>query len=277
MPVFRTQFYVCLLASVALLGGCEAQRDYVHEALMSGVQGVDEPEKSQDIQPAAGDSDTQWNVVAESDDGGYDPLEQHMRARGEVNPDEMSNKNSLVKRVDENHAKEKAHFRTLRLESQMQEDGGVSAALNDSDLQAGGQIVVADASTASAQDEAAQRTESINAGTGRIRVRGVRLGEHPGKTRLVLDVSDKVDFATWFQDSEHVFIVNMPDTRIDGATGRILDDHPLIKAYGFQVDDRGATQFIVTMKGEGKLVYDAAMQPNDKYTNHRIVLDVAKK
>ena len=106
-------------------------------------------------------------------------------------------------------------------------------------------------------------------------IEGVRFGEHPGKTRIVVDVSERVPFRAWMQDENHVLVMQVADSHVATERGRVLQNHPLVRAYGFRQGENGGQEFIVTFKKPVQLDYKATLPPNSTYQNFRIVLDLS--
>jgi hypothetical protein len=107
-----------------------------------------------------------------------------------------------------------------------------------------------------------------------LSVTDVRVGEHPGKTRLVMDLSAFAPkYSADLDNAERVLVIDLPGAAWDAATSRALDNSPVVKAYTAQSTDTG-TRVVVELKTNAKLTMNTAMAPNSVHGN-RIVLDVS--
>ncbi len=105
-------------------------------------------------------------------------------------------------------------------------------------------------------------------------VTSVRMGEHPGKTRFVLDVSGSVKFETRLDNKGRMFFVTLPATAWKAQDEKMLKDHALIKGYAVRRTSNGKSILAVGLKKDAELVFSTLYGPNKTYTNYRVVFDL---
>lgn len=115
--------------------------------------------------------------------------------------------------------------------------------------------------------------QAHNGGSGII-VKDLRVGEHPGKTRLVLDVNKATAYRYDVDNSENLLVVSLPQTKWQGTMQKTLRGSPMIASYSVQETGDGGSNLIIQLKKPAKVVYDDTLKPNGT-PYYRIVLDVA--
>lgn len=105
-------------------------------------------------------------------------------------------------------------------------------------------------------------------------VRKVRIGEHPGKTRIVMDTSATLDFNIHNENQGHVLIIDLPATGWDAAPVMEALNSPLIEGYQTQADGNGGVRLFVTLRQNVRVLWAEALEPAGE-SGHRIVIDVA--
>lgn len=121
--------------------------------------------------------------------------------------------------------------------------------------------------------KSARAVEKSVVPAGAAQVTALRVGEHPGKTRLVLDVSAASKFSADMDANENILVVELPSVSWSAPMHKAFDSHSILKSYTAQSSAEG-TRLVIEMKGPAKLAMKSALAPNDVY-GHRIVLDVA--
>ena len=99
----------------------------------------------------------------------------------------------------------------------------------------------------------------------------LRLGEHPDKTRIVLEVSGKLAYTARIADGK--LVIEMSDTAWDGAKEWNSDTSPLLYAYHVEGNGKGG----VTLTAE--LLYDATIISQSLFSAEgdsgmRLVIDI---
>lgn len=110
-------------------------------------------------------------------------------------------------------------------------------------------------------------------GSGATVVRGIRTGEHPGKTRLVLDLTGASKYRADIDNDENLLLIELSDAGWTAAEQKLMN-HPLIKGYTTQASGNGGTILALELKKPAKILGSAALKPNAQYGN-RIYLDLA--
>lgn len=110
--------------------------------------------------------------------------------------------------------------------------------------------------------------------SGSASVSNIRLGEHPGKTRLVLDLSGPSPYSTELDNTEKLLIVQIPKAGWSAGQGRTLGKSPLVASYTAQPASDGGTTLAIELKRPVKIAADSSLPPNATYQNHRIFLDL---
>lgn len=239
-------------------------------------------------------------------DSGLSPLEQHMRARRMVDPGDTSPTHRYTY-LAENHEKRVAGRQAREI---LRSDGTVVvpghkprrggenafsklvASLAPADA-VGGAVVKPESKpvvkTANASQSASgailkpsvkprrqvakpSQTASYSGKGGSVTA--VRVGKHPDKTRLVLDVSAKPDFNFEMDDRKNVLVVKLPGTGWSADTKRVFSSHPLLLAYLAKPTSGGGTFLAIKMKKKAKLLFKSVYPPGNG-KGYRIVLDVA--
>lgn len=253
----------------------------------------------------------EWALV--EDKQAPSPQQKHMQSRKQVNPSQTQGHNAYTKTVAESDANDDVHFRVLRLERQMNALQGdfdkilpplsqraqADRALNEAveDIQGRQQgfaapeptkvpepMKLADKPakkpeqprTASAARPAVQKPEAAKAqkpASGALAVTGVRLGDHPGKSRIVLDLSAQPKFSAELDSAENIVLVELPGAAWSAPAQKTYSNHPLIKSYSAQSSD-GITRLVIELKKSAKIGMKEVLPPNPTYANHRIVLDL---
>lgn len=106
-------------------------------------------------------------------------------------------------------------------------------------------------------------------------VRDVRVGEHPGKTRIVLDVSGKTSFTADLDNQERILVIEIPEAGWTTALQKDFSASPLLSSYRVEaLGDRGSL-LIFQIKKPATIAYKAAMD-NPGGKTQRIVIDLSQ-
>lgn len=296
---------LCVLITVIALCGCQAHQQQQSQRQTTIPKTV--------FTKAQEQQDTRVKKQIASIQNAPDPMQQHLKARAAVDPQRVSKENRYTLNVKKPHTpKEAAHFRALQLQAQspgglyagLETAAGASSAVVSGIIpprkpQRFAKAVIRSQPKPQPKPVAssfafspapspplgaavpkprrkvlASLTPSSNAGGGSA-VTGFRTGEHPGRTRVVLDVDGIPKFKTAFQRNNSVLVVNLPGSAWRTIAKRQFFSHPLIKTYETKPDGRGGANLILNLKRPGKLLMKTAMPPNQVYNTHRIVLDLA--
>ncbi|MCB1318448.1 MAG: hypothetical protein KDK27_20925, partial [Leptospiraceae bacterium] len=111
-------------------------------------------------------------------------------------------------------------------------------------------------------------------GSGGADVLGVRIGEHPGKTRIVLDLDGVSPFRHDLDQNENVLIVTLPEAVWKTASQKDFSAHPLLRSYRTQPGKDGGTVLVLRFKKPVRLVAATPLGPGGTAA-HRILFDIA--
>jgi len=226
----------------------------------------------------------------------YSPIEQHMKARKDVDPKKVNRKNKYSKTVADYEAKEEK-VRIVRvdedvstIDKEMKAKGlkiDSNPVKQQQDAKSYVQAIL-DKHQASKDDakedvkkiadrtlqpskKPASKTISVSQST----VRDLRVGQHPGKTRIVLDVSSKTSFQTRFESGNKVLVVTLPEAVWGTDASAKSKDQSLFA--GYDADKKGKGSVLkIALSSPARLAYKLAMKPSGNYGN-RIVLDVVAR
>lgn len=104
-------------------------------------------------------------------------------------------------------------------------------------------------------------------------VTDVRIGEHPGKTRLVLDVKGKTTFKTNLDNGEKILLIELSNVAWNAAMEKNFAGAPLIASYRANVEGAGMV-LVLQLKSSAKIVSSSSL--DDKAAkSQRIVIDLS--
>ena len=249
-------------------------------------------ETSEDLLGAEGT----WHLVEEK--RVPSPAQQHAAARKAVDPDEVQNSAYTSRQKPQMMASgEDIHFRLLRMEREVQSlradfnkllpplkellisDAQLENAIRNVE-NAQGVYAPQPASSMSAPAPAKTAAKTIRrapapaASTG-PGVRDVRVGQHPGKTRLVLDLSQKSNFTYDLDNNEKLLLIDLPSTPWSAKSTEAFSKDPLIARYNASDNGNGGTMLAIQLKRPARILEATTLAPNSTYGNHRIMLDIA--
>lgn len=105
--------------------------------------------------------------------------------------------------------------------------------------------------------------------TGAADVQDVRIGDHPGKTRIVIDLSAKITYKAALQDGNRSLAIQLPDVAWKAKTSWNANGGDLVSGYAYQ----SGTLLIKFISPSKILAQSIISGENDK--GYRIVIDVA--
>ena len=108
---------------------------------------------------------------------------------------------------------------------------------------------------------------------GDAAVTGLRLGEHPGRTRLVLDLSGASGYSVHIDNRTHVLRIELPAAGWNADTQKTFSNHPLFKSYRVGALGGGGSVLSIDLKQSSKVITSVALPPND-VAGHRIYFDI---
>lgn len=124
-----------------------------------------------------------------------------------------------------------------------------------------------------ASKQAVANKPAPNSSDGSTVVKGIRTGQHPGKTRLVLDLTGQSKYRADIDNEENLLLIELSDAGWAAASQKMMN-HPLIKGYTTQASSNGGTILALELSKPAKILGSSALKPNSQY-GHRIYLDLA--
>lgn len=104
-------------------------------------------------------------------------------------------------------------------------------------------------------------------------VKGVRIGEHPDKVRLVLDLSGPATYEVQ-AEGDNVVVIDLPDTAWDALKLWHSDTNPVIADFTTHAREGGGSQLRISGRGRLKATQHAALAPADGL-GYRLFIDLA--
>ncbi len=218
-----------------------------------------------------------WKVIEQ--DRQPVPAVMHNTARADVNVRDMKRHMGYASMIKKAHKKD-TNFRLLVLERQMRD---VSKELEHYIL--GHTLKGYDSYASLGLPEPARKPVAVMAAksaakpapvlSGATAVRKFRMGQHPGKTRLVLDLNRKSHFSYDLDNGEKLLLVDIADAGWDAKAERRFAKHPLIAGYSAHDNGSGGTMLVIELKKAVKVLLSTGMKPYKAGGYSRIVFDIA--
>ncbi|MCB9990420.1 MAG: AMIN domain-containing protein [Rhodospirillales bacterium] len=113
------------------------------------------------------------------------------------------------------------------------------------------------------------------AGKGSVTVHKLRTGEHPDKTRIVLDVSGPASYRYDLDNKEHLLVIELPGANWAAPTQwKAKSKSPLLASYSVTPMDNGQ-RVVIQLKKDTSVKYETVIKANG-YKDYRIVIDLKK-
>ena len=191
--------------------------------------------------------------------GELSPEEQHRLARAQVEPTKMVQHNAYVKNAKDVKLAENTHSRVIEMEREVdsvkKDFKGLKSSIQRAD--------VASASSAIAP-----------ASGGLAHVKMLRTGEHPGKTRLVLDLDASADFKYELDNKQGLLVIRLPSAQWNAPNERVFKNSRILQAYAAKPAKGGGALVALKLKGPAKVLASSKLGKNAA-GDYRIFLDVA--
>ena len=128
------------------------------------------------------------------------------------------------------------------------------------------------AKTMSAPKKTYQKKSPPPVSGGKATVYDVRVGEHPGKSRIVLDVNTKTGFNVDIDNNEKIMIVELPDAGWSASMSKNFGRSPVISSYAVEPSDNGH-MLIFQLKKAANITYKDDISALSG-SGRRIVIDL---
>jgi hypothetical protein len=106
-----------------------------------------------------------------------------------------------------------------------------------------------------------------------VAVKGVRIGEHPDKVRLVLDLSGPVAYEVALADGDSVVTLDLPQAAWDAMKTWRSETTPVISSYEVEALPGGGTRLLITGRAKMIVADDGKLAPADGL-GHRVFIDL---
>ena len=286
MPrLFNIRPIYCLFVfSLFMLGGCQT----LDTAGSASTRSDRDIEAETDLETELAAADVQGVEVSSGEEGELSPLERHMMARGDVDPTHVNHKNRYTKTVEDYRREELARAsgeakpKSLKIaadpvKKQEQAKSYVETIL--AKHKARQEALSNDENKVAVvqpqKKPSLKPSSDVQVMAGQTVVNNVRIGQHPGKTRIVMDVSDKPQFQTRFENNDQTLVVMIPATSWRTQESAKVAGQSLVT--GYDAANSGSGYVVkIAMREPSKLAYQNAIRPSGE-RGHRIVLDVVAK
>lgn len=106
-------------------------------------------------------------------------------------------------------------------------------------------------------------------------ISALRIGEHAGKTRLVLDAGSPVKFTTDLDNSEDLLLVELPGMKWTAAKSG-TSSSPAIKSWSTQSMDNGTdgTRLVLVLRQDVAVTDKSLIAPDANAAHYRAVIDL---
>ena len=282
------------VSSFVFLSACVASNNNANLSSSNTIENAQgmTAESSENILAAEGN----WDLVEE--ESYTNPLELHSKARKSVNPSNKAKKQfipqSQLANVAGTKGEEDVRFRLLRMQRNMK-------GIQDDLIVNNPDIVIASAESEIFDDVAVPEkkpeprvleifntsdlgqtttkpdtfeAEPENVVSSLAKVNSIRFGEHPGKTRMVLDLTGKSAFNTNILNQDQILLVELPSADWGIEQQKAISQHPLVAGYTTKQSQEGGTMLALKLKRPVKIIGSAALPPSNN-RGHRIYLDLA--
>ena len=101
----------------------------------------------------------------------------------------------------------------------------------------------------------------------------IRVGEHPEKTRIVMDVNSKTNFSTDVDNSENILVIDLPNTKWSAKTAQNFAKSPFISSFNVENTGSGSLA-IFQLKKNARVGYKGDLKGFDG-SSRRLVIDIS--
>ena len=112
-------------------------------------------------------------------------------------------------------------------------------------------------------------------GGGGVTVLRLRTGEHPDKTRIVLDVNGPPSYRYDLDNAEGLLVIDLPNANWQGKQSEIFKKSPTISSFNVHSMNGSGQRVVMQLKKSTTVKYESVYKPNGK-SFYRIVIDLKK-
>jgi len=257
-------------------------------ALVLSACAVPEGGKRIDGSQSLSRAQEKWQVVEK--DRLHAPIAMHDNAKSNVNINDIKNHAHYTKKAKKDVRKD-TNFRLLVLERQMEDishelehyipghtlkqyDSYASLGMLEPPAPAHKPKIFVEEKTPVAMAQKKVIQDSPVGGAHEVAsVHKMRIGQHPNKTRVVLDLNTKPDFSYDLDNSEKLLLIEVSGAVWKAPAQKAFTKHPLLVGYSAHDNGNGGTMLVLELRRDVK-VFSAAMKPLKVGGYHRIVFDL---
>lgn len=108
-----------------------------------------------------------------------------------------------------------------------------------------------------------------------VNVTRLRTGEHPGKTRIVIDMTGATSYSYDLDNEAKTLLINVENAGAADSLGHVWSGHPVLKSYDVSQKGIDVLEIAIALKKSVKVKMNEALKPNDSGASHRLVFDIA--
>lgn len=105
-------------------------------------------------------------------------------------------------------------------------------------------------------------------------VADVRVGLHPGKVRIVLDVRGKTSFTAELDNQEKILVAELPHAAWTAPSQKSFTGNSVLASYTTEPLPSGGTRLILQLKAQTSLLYKGEM-PDAATGGNKIIIDLS--
>ena len=106
-------------------------------------------------------------------------------------------------------------------------------------------------------------------------IKKMRVGDDSGKTRIVFETSERLDYTVTVDNAEKIALISFPKGNVSSNPNILAQYSNLIKSMVQQKDGEGAA-FIIDLSKDTEVLKKMRIGPDKHITNHRIVIDLKR-
>jgi len=106
---------------------------------------------------------------------------------------------------------------------------------------------------------------------GKASVYDLRIGEHPGRTRIVMDTNGKAGFSVDVDNNEKIAVIDLPQAGWTASTSRALAKSNFVSSYKVQPSGNGHI-LILQLKRNAQVTYKSDLKGSG--SGRRLVIDL---
>lgn len=114
----------------------------------------------------------------------------------------------------------------------------------------------------------------VSAAPKSLAVDAVRVGDHPDKTRIVIDSATPITMNADLDLQEKVLILDVQGAHAASGTKKIADSK-MVRSFNIKPSGAGAAQAVFELSGQTKILRSSVMPPTPENPHYRAIIDLA--